>query len=74
MGFLIKLHYFKIGKKKQNKKTQWILKKNLTDDLPKPSPRNKKSKGPAAASLAKLSEPKNLKVSIHSQSNLLYGN
>lgn len=73
MGFLIKLHYFKIGIKKK-KKTQWILKKNLTDDLPKPSPRNKKSKGPAAASLAKLSEPKNLKVSIHSQSNLLYGN
>lgn len=35
---------------------------NLADDLPKPSPRNRKSKGQAAATLAKLTEPKNLKV------------
>lgn len=42
------------------------------DDLPKPSPRNKKSKGPAAASLAKLSEPKNLKEWTHATSKGMF--
>lgn len=42
------------------------------DDLPKPSPRNKKSKGQAAASLAKLSEPKNLKEWTHATSKGMF--
>lgn len=42
------------------------------DDLPKPSPRNKKSKGQAAASLANLSEPKNLKEWTHATSKGMF--
>ncbi|XP_062611725.1 EF-hand calcium-binding domain-containing protein 7-like isoform X1 [Saccostrea cucullata] len=42
------------------------------DDLPKPSPRNRKSKGQAAATLPKLYEPKNLKEWTHTTSKGMF--
>nr|XP_022315541.1 EF-hand calcium-binding domain-containing protein 7-like isoform X6 [Crassostrea virginica] len=42
------------------------------DDLPKPSPRNKKSKGAAASTLSKLTEPKNLKEWTHTPSKGMF--